>query len=138
MKASEDKLRLSATVRLNKTGTDSLTINRFGILVTDDSSANQCKDVHHKHYRYQVSVTCENKLDNKGFIIDHIDIDHRVRHEFTKGMSSCEQLLVRIMDGVQDLMQSRGLVVYKMYGKLQPVSAVPSEEYAFMEMNRTI
>lgn len=117
---------------------DRLQINRFGVLVADKNSLNQCKQVYHTHYEYQISAKCGTELDSNGFIINHTDIDRVVQDAFHREMDSCEVLLIRIIDAVHNLMNQHRVKVFEIYGRLQPIPQLPTKEYAFMEMRREL
>lgn len=55
-----------------------------------DSSRNQCFEVNHSLYNYVVIMAVIDKLDRKGFIIDHEVIDKTISKTLIVG--SCEQM----------------------------------------------
>ena len=114
-----------------------LTINRKGICTANHKSNNQCKDVGHGKYEYLVSVTVGDKLDENGFIIDHIELHKIVECVFKKGVSSCEEIGLKIIDAVAKATKKHGCELKQVYVKIQPMMPEGSSEEAkaFMEIS---
>lgn len=63
-------------------------INRVGQVSTNHKSPNQCKSVGHKDFEYHAKVKVGPKLDDQGFVIDHLDIHKAIAATFEKGIAS--------------------------------------------------
>lgn len=105
-------------------------INRSGVVKTNHTSKNQCKDVGHKKYEYEAKVTVGSKLDKDGFVIDHADIHKAVEKLFKKGISSCEMMAHQAAMAIVKACKKHGCKVKKVYVKIKPVGA---DVKAFME-----
>lgn len=105
-------------------------INRTGVFVTNKEAYNQCKDVGHTRYGYDIRVTTGDKLDDDGFIINHADIHNAGQKLFTKGIASCELMCRDIALAVAKACRKHGCVVHKVYVKIKPEG---SDVMAYME-----
>lgn len=92
-----------------------LTMERKGILYTDSQqSDNQCKDVGHKHYSYNVKVVFASKveLDKDRFIVDHSRIDQIVQEAFQ--VTSCEGMHIDILEALVEGLEDQFPVAIKL------------------------
>jgi len=111
------------------------TLNRLGVVTSNHSSSNQCKDFGWKDYRYEVRITCTDKLDNDDFVIEHSRIHDEVARVF-QTMGSCERLCLNIERAILKLVQSHGVKVKKIYVKVMPMpeGGIDLPNRAFMEL----
>ena len=107
----------------------------MGVCEALNSSANQCKDIGHSNYSYQVRVTVGDKLDKDGFIIDHQDIHDAVDRVFKGKMTSCEKLGLKVAKEVAKATKAHGCNLKEVYVKIHPVPESGSGDVmAFMEV----
>jgi len=109
-----------------------LTINRTGVVETQSTTPNQCKERGHQEYKYKVRVKCSPKLDKKSFLIDHVEIHKRVTKTF-EFMDSCEVLCMRVASEVVSMMTKHGCIVREVYVKVKPILDNGQKPLAFME-----
>jgi hypothetical protein len=121
-----------------------LRINRFGKVRTELVSANQCKNIAHNDYRYQVSVVCcDTNTDRKEFIVDHAELHKSVQRVFNNEMTSCEGLVKAIAEEVKDVCIKQKIHIVDLYVKVQPIQTMvdasghPLEDHAFMEYSQS-
>lgn len=105
-------------------------INRTGTVKTSHTSKNQCKDIGHTKYTYDVQVTVGAKLDKDGFVIDHTTIDDIMKKLFKKGISSCELMCNRAAKAIIKACKKHGCQVKTVYVKIKPDGP---DVLAFME-----
>jgi hypothetical protein len=110
-----------------------LILNRKGTCTTRFTSTNQCKSVGHKVYNYTVRLTCEPKLDKDKFLIDHEHVDKACKSVFDCGISSCEELIMRMCDSVSKACRKHKTILKRIYIKLWPEDP---NVMAFMELDK--
>lgn len=109
------------------------TLNRFGVVHTYHSkSTNQCKSPGWTDYRYHVKVTATTKLDDKGFVVDHKEIQ-KVCEKVFETANSCENICIALENSLKLMLDSHGVELKKLYIKVHPLMQGYSEDYAFME-----
>ena len=112
-------------------------LQRYGLIETDLVSPNQCKDKGHKTYEYLVRITCLNKLNNEGFLVDNKAINHVMKYSLTQ-MTSCEKLCEHYANALQQLFEDQDVPVCEMYVSLKPVIiGSPIKDFAAFELKRT-
>lgn len=117
-----------------------LTINRFGVFHVNGHTKTQCKSPGWEDYRYHIKLTVEHtNLDKNGFIIDHHELHRLLVIGVTEGNKppSCERMVVRIRDVVEEVFSIRRQNIKKIYIKLHPINTGFTEDYAFMELEHT-
>jgi hypothetical protein len=95
------------------------TLNRTGTFRTKLSVSNQCKAPGHKKYVYSIKAICGTRLDEQGFVIDHVRVDHAVQTA-TKKITSCERLCEAIAGMVRNTFKTHGAVLHKVHVTVQP------------------
>lgn len=110
------------------------TINRNGTFKAKFRLDNQCKAPGHRIYVYSLRVKCGPKLDKKGFVIDHVELDKNIQNTVGGVVSSCETVCERLAKSVLAQMWDHGCKVHEVYVKVRPKV---KEEIAFMEYTLT-
>lgn len=91
----EEEKMAEPTVRGFQGRPFTLTINRRGEVTLSGDSANQCKAVRHRTFKYVVRLTAEAEhVNSQGYLIEHERI-HAIMVESFKMGDSCERLAVR-------------------------------------------
>ena len=73
-----------------------LRITRTGFVAVEKATQNQCRDVGHRYYRFQVSaVVPDTQLDGNGFVIDHSELND-ISTKAIEQSGSCEQMCIRV------------------------------------------
>lgn len=118
-----------------------LRINRFGRVETKVSSNNQCKDVGHQLYDYQVSICCpDTNTDENEFIIDHLAIHKAVNKFLVNKMSSCEGICKGLSVYLKKIMAKHKIHMTDMYIKIMPVLSIDGNaplNRAYMEYSES-
>jgi hypothetical protein len=119
-----------------------LRINRFGRVEANQLSFNQCKDVGHKEYDYQISICCpDTNVDSNEFIIDHAYIHQKVVSYFKTNMTSCEGICKDLAIHLKKTMAKHKVHMVDMYIKIMPVLPLidnqPPVNRAFMEYSES-
>lgn len=104
-------------------------INRVGQVSTNHKSPNQCKSVGHKDFEYHAKVKVGPKLDDQGFVIDHLDIHKAIAATFEKGIAS-EMMCRDCAKAIVKACKKHGCQVFSVYLKIKPVG---KDVMAFME-----
>lgn len=78
-----------------------------------DSSRNQCFKVGHSLYNYHVIIAVIDKLDKKGFILEHELIDNTINHKNSLIVGSCEQMHNQMHKVLLDLPVSKNFIALK-------------------------
>lgn len=113
-----------------------IVMSRLGTIETNLVSANQCKDVGWTHYEYLVKITCYNRLDESGFLIDNKLINHTMK-ECIREMMSCELLCKHFADELEKLFKHHKVPVCEMYVSVKPfLPATTVKDYAEFEFVR--
>ena len=97
-----------------------ITMNRFGTIVTDLTSENQCKAKGHTHYEYLVKIECRNHLTAQGFLIDNLKVNKTIQDCFSK-MNSCEMLCVQFANSLEDLFHKENVPVCSVEVSVKPI-----------------
>lgn len=112
-----------------------LVINRSGFCEAKRKSKNQCKDIGHTKYSYNIKVTVKDKLDEEGFVIDHQDIHNAVEKVFKGKMNSCEKLGLKIAESVEKAVENHGSILQEIHVMIKPIPETPDDKVsAFMEV----
>lgn len=115
-----------------------LQINRIGRVKTNKSSSNQCKEIGHKSYEYQISVICDTfyaKSNIKKILVEHVLIHETVQNYFHLRITSCEGICMDLAVDIQMLMEKFKITPYNIYIKIRPLSTTKVSSYntAWME-----
>lgn len=131
-------LRLPDFLRkLRKAPKEHFIMHRFGQIETELTAPNQCKDVGHSTYDYVVKITCFNRLNSDGYLIDNKAINRTMKMAMTQ-MMSCEQLCIRFAEVLETLFNDSSVPVCELYVSLEPVVPGASfKDHAKFEFSRT-
>lgn len=86
-------------------------MNREGVFSPSKHTENQCGKEGTFHYSYLLTIIVRNKLDNKGFIIDHDDLNNAIQN--TEIFGSCEEMQRIIHKTVINTLPQGVLLGYK-------------------------
>jgi hypothetical protein len=100
-----------------------LILLKHSTVKTSASAYNQCKDVAHSAYDYEIEVTTGGQLDEDGFIIDHSVIHQIIVDVIQNKMGSCEQLCLRVEEDVLQKLQEHGCNVQRLVFMIKPVGS---------------
>jgi hypothetical protein len=90
---------------------------------------NQCKDVAHKEYEYDVKIKAKDKLNEDGFLVDHQDIEKAMIFVFKNHVGSCEEIAIAASTQIEDLCACLGIAWKKISVTIRPVDYVASVTY---------
>jgi len=111
-------------------------MKRFGTIETDLQAPNQCKDIGHSQYEYTVEITCLNKLNDQGFLIDNKIINNVMKHGLDE-MTSCELICIHLGNKLEQTFYENGVDICKMYVALKPIiPGAAFKDYAEFELLR--
>lgn len=100
-----------------------LVLHKHSTIHTSAATLNQCKDVGHKAYNYEIEITCGEQLDTNGFIIDHSEIHHVIEGVINNQMGSCEELSIRAEEAVLHKMNQYGCELQRLVFSIKPVDS---------------
>jgi 6-pyruvoyl-tetrahydropterin synthase len=83
----------------------------------------QCKGVGHDKYDYEVHLKTKEKLDERGFVIDHTDVHKLVQEIVNTQMASCEVLTRNIGKALKEKLDTLGVPVKTMTIRINPVNS---------------
>jgi hypothetical protein len=86
-------------------------MNRKGIFLPIKHTENQCGKEGNQSYEYLLTIIVKNQLDNKGFIIDHDDLNKAIQECPIYG--SCEEMQRLIHKKITEILPEGILLGYK-------------------------
>lgn len=114
-----------------------LVINRNGIFYCGGTANNKCKDVTHSKYKYTVAITCDNELDEDGFIIDQLLIHEYILEHIKNKALSCEQYCQEINGLLVLILHNKKIEWKEIYIKVAPILQNRKINRAYMELINT-
>lgn len=93
-------------------------LTRKGTFTINAFTSNQCKAKGHTSFLYKIKITCDSKLDDHGFVIDHQIIDNVVQN--TTHVGSCEQICEVLHKRLLAVLELRKIECQNMVIKIKP------------------
>lgn len=113
-------------------------MHRMGTIKPSESTSNQCKDVGHPEYLYEVILVFPPgaALDANGFLMDHYDIDKAIQESYIAG--SCEEMHPSILEAViRGFMEKNAVLPIAYRCTLKPgPNALAFMEYTWVLKNK--
>ena len=106
-------------------------MNREGVFSPSKHTENQCGKEGTMHYSYLLTIIVRNKLDEKGFIIDHDDLNNAIQN--TEIFGSCEEMQRIIHNCIVNTLPQGILLGYKCV--VRPIDFNAKAFIEFIECN---
>ena len=106
-------------------------MNREGVFSPSKHTDNQCGKEGTMHYSYLLTIIVRNKLDDKGFIIDHDDLNNAIQN--TEIFGSCEEMQRIIHNCIVNTLPQGILLGYKCV--VRPIDFNAKAFIEFIECN---
>lgn len=106
-------------------------MNREGVFSPSKHTENQCGKEGTMHYSYLLTIIVRNKLDDKGFIIDHDDLNNAIQN--TEIFGSCEEMQRIIHNCIVNTLPQGILLGYKCV--VRPIDFNAKAFIEFIECN---
>lgn len=100
-----------------------LVLHKHSSVHTNAAAMNQCKDVGHKDYDYEIEITTTTKLDADDFIIDHTTVHKVIENVVQTRMGSCERLCLNVEEDVLAALEEHGCTVKKIVFAIKPATS---------------
>ena len=106
-------------------------MNREGVFSPSKHTDNQCGKEGTMHYSYLLTIIVRNKLDNKGFIIDHDELNNAIQN--TEIFGSCEEMQRIVHNTIINTLPQGVLLGYKCV--IKPIDFGSKAFIEFIECN---
>lgn len=103
------------------------TMIRKGVIKPLEATSNQCKFEGFDHYIYCIKMAFPGSqhLDKDGFILDNSDVDLCICNLPLEG--SCEQMHIKMLDAIQDLMKGKNVDMVAYKASIYPYSSLSGD-----------
>jgi hypothetical protein len=94
-------------------------LTRYGDFRLTSKDGNQCASIHHQLFRYEAFIEASPQaLDDRGFLVDHMELDSIVKEAVRTQGGSCEQIAMRMCEAIVQHLVSKRVVAWHSVGIL--------------------
>lgn len=101
----------------------SLVLIKHSTVATRATVPNQCKDVGHTEYNYELEVQASTRLDENDFLIDNTVLHRVIENVVQSKMGSCERLCLSVEEDILTALNDHGCFVEAIQFSIKPAGS---------------